>query len=113
MAQRWGRPRVWWLRLRRHARQTAVRPWCLLPSLLLWELDGWVDLPTERSTTLARRETSRVGVLLAQDLDDHALWAPPVEFGVEDLLPGAEIEATGGHGHDHLVVHQQVLEMTV
>src|SRR5690348_3528912 len=41
--------------------------------------------------------------LEAQRLEDHALGALAVPFAVEDALPGAEIEAAGGDGDDHLV----------
>ena len=54
-----------------------------------------------------------VGALLPQDLDDHPFGPPPVELRVEDLLPRAEIEASGGHRDDHLVMDEQVLEMAV
>ena len=50
---------------------------------------------------------------LPKHLDDHPLGPPAVELAVEDLLPGAEVEPAVGHRHDHLVVHEQVLQMGV
>jgi len=44
--------------------------------------------------------------LLAHDFNDEALVALPVELGVEDSLPGTEVEASGGDRHNHLVMHQ-------
>src|SRR5256885_4135971 len=51
--------------------------------------------------------------LLADDLDHQPLRASPVELCVEDGLPGTEVQPTVRHGKDHLVVHQQVLQMGV
>ena len=50
---------------------------------------------------------------LADDLDDEPLVAPAVELRVEDLLPGTEVEAPLRHRHDRLVVHEQVLQVSV
>jgi hypothetical protein len=38
----------------------------------------------------------------AHDLDDDALGALAVEFGVEDALPGTQVEASAGDGQDDL-----------
>ena len=51
--------------------------------------------------------------LLPKHLDDHPLRPPAVELAVEDLLPGAQVEPAVGHGHDHLVVDEQVLQVRV
>src|SRR3954454_1260686 len=51
--------------------------------------------------------------LLPQHLDDQPLRPAAVELGVEDLLPRAEVEAAGGDRQDHLVVDEQVLEVSV
>ena len=45
----------------------------------------------------------------AHDLDDHALLSLPIEFRVEDPLPGAEIELPVGDWDDNFVVDQQCL----
>src|SRR5687767_4824566 len=66
--------------------------------------------PTWRSTTCSRRSDSR---LLAEDLDHQPLVAAAVELDVEDRLPRAEVEPPLGDGHDHLVVHEQVLQVRV
>ena len=57
---------------------------------------------------------SAVAVLAdAQHLDDQPLRTAAVELGVEDLLPGAEVELAVGDRHDRLVVDEQVLEVGV
>src|SRR5437867_1286118 len=50
---------------------------------------------------------------LADDLDEHALLAPPVELAVENLLPRPEIELPLRHRHDHLPSHDLALEVRV
>jgi hypothetical protein len=35
---------------------------------------------------------------LSNDLDEHPLAAPAVELGVEELLPGAEMQPPAGNG---------------
>ena len=50
---------------------------------------------------------------LAHDLNNDAFRAAAVEFRVIDLLPWTEIELPLGHGHDHLVVDQQALQMLI
>src|SRR6266508_1857791 len=52
-------------------------------------------------------------MLLADDLDEDALLAPPVELAVEDLLPGPEVELTGGHRNDHFTAHHRTFDMRV
>src|SRR5262245_6281621 len=49
----------------------------------------------------------------AENLHHHPLLPPAVEFGVEHLLPGSEVERTPGDGQDHLVVDEGALEMRV
>src|SRR5262245_22336305 len=51
--------------------------------------------------------------LLAEHLYDQPLGPAPVELGVEDLLPGAEVEAAVGDRKNHLVVDEEVLEVGV
>ena len=51
------------------------------------------DLHRQRGRQPSRMR--RAG-LLADDLDEHALAAPAVEFSVEDPLPGAEVEPSLG-----------------
>src|SRR5882672_3867528 len=50
---------------------------------------------------------------LAEHLDDQAFAAPAVEFTVEHLLPGTEVQAAVGDRNDHLMVDQQVLQVCV
>ena len=49
----------------------------------------------------------------AEHLDDDALAALAVELGIEDALPGAEVEMAAGDGQGGLVVEQQGLEVGV
>ena len=52
-------------------------------------------------------------MLIAEDLDNDALGAPAVEFGVEDPLPGAEVEASGSDRKNDLVVDENCFEVGV
>lgn len=56
---------------------------------------------------------SRGTWLLADDLDQHALFAAAVELAVEDLLPGPEVQLAGGHRYDHFTAHHLALDMRV
>ena len=51
--------------------------------------------------------------LLADDFYEDALFAFAVEFAIEDLLPGTEIELAAGDGNDHLPAHDAALEVRV
>src|SRR3954469_6053450 len=50
---------------------------------------------------------------LPHHLEDHALFPPPVELGVEDLLPRSEIELAGGDRHHHLVPHNRPFQVRI
>ena len=50
---------------------------------------------------------------LPNDLHQHPLPPPPIELAVEDLLPGAEVEAVVGDRHDHLAAHDLPLHMRI
>src|SRR5450759_799542 len=63
--------------------------------------------PTNASRHLSRRR------LLADRLEQHALAPAPVELGVEDLLPGAEVEAAVRDRQHDLMRHQLALEMGI
>jgi hypothetical protein len=47
------------------------------------------------------------GFLLAHRFDDHPLSPATVELGVENLLPGAEVQFSPGDRHPNLVVDQK------
>src|SRR5262245_42840555 len=49
----------------------------------------------------------------AHHLHDDALFAAPVKFGVEDLLPWAQIERAVGNGQRYLMAHDGAFEMRV
>ena len=49
--------------------------------------------------------TSKKGVLFADDLYEHALFASAVELTVKDLLPRAKIKRSLGDGDDYLTSH--------
>ena len=50
---------------------------------------------------------NRFVLLDAKDFYDYALLALAVEFGVEDTLPGAEVELAVGDGQGGFVVEQE------
>src|SRR5215210_3018247 len=50
---------------------------------------------------------------VSQNLDHQPLAAAPVELGVEDRLPGTEVQPAVGDRQDHLMMDQEVLEVGV
>jgi hypothetical protein len=50
---------------------------------------------------------------LAHHFHDHPLVALAVEFGIEDPLPGSQVEFALGDRNDDLVVDEQRLQMRV
>src|ERR1051326_8259889 len=50
---------------------------------------------------------------LADDLYEDALATAAVEFAVEDLFPGAEVETAVGDGDDDLATHHLSLNVSV
>src|SRR5437899_326445 len=65
------------------------------------------------STRMVRSLLRPWPVSVADDLDEYSLRACAVEFGVIDLLPGAEVKLALGHGDQHLVADQQVLQVRI
>src|SRR5271154_3777201 len=51
--------------------------------------------------------------LFTHDFNNDAFRPAPVEFGVINLLPGPEIELSGGHWNDHLVMHQKAFQVRI
>ena len=51
--------------------------------------------------------------LLAHYFQYDAFGSLTVELGIINLLPGTEIELARGHRHDHLVMHQQALQVRI
>ena len=51
-------------------------------------------------------------VLFTDDLDQHALAAAAIEFAVEDLFPGTEIELAAGDGNDDLAALSARIDRT-
>jgi len=49
----------------------------------------------------------------AEDFYDDALAALAVEFGIEDALPGAEVELAVGDGEGGFVMQEQSFQMGV
>jgi hypothetical protein len=72
--------------------------------------------PARRSYSVYLRKILAIDVLvdlvlircrlasLAHDLNDDPLGALPVELGIVDLLPGAEVQFGFGYRHNHLVM---------
>lgn len=57
--------------------------------------------------------SSVVNELISDDLDNHSLVALAVELGVEDALPGPQIELAFCDWQRHRLVHQQTLQMRI
>jgi hypothetical protein len=57
-----------------------------------------------------RREPAE---LFADDFDEDAFGSSAIEFAVEDLLPGAEVELSPGDGDDHFSAHELALHVGV
>ncbi len=51
--------------------------------------------------------------LFSHDFNDDSFVALPVEFGIENLLPWAEIEFPVGDRDDDLVMNDQRFEVSV
>jgi len=49
--------------------------------------------------------TSKKGVLFADDLYEHALFASAVELTVKDLLPRSKVEVSAADGDNHFTSH--------
>src|SRR5580704_16065528 len=72
--------------------------------------------PGSRSARPSRRRPATPGwrgTSRAHHLDDESLVALPVELGIKDALPRAEVETPRGHRNDDLVMHEHRLEMRV
>ena len=54
-----------------------------------------------------------VGMLLADNLYEHALFAPPVELAVEDLLPRSKVEISVSYGDHHLPSHDLAFKVCI
>ena len=50
---------------------------------------------------------------LADDLHEHALAPPAVEFAIEDLFPRTEIEPSLGDGDDYLSPHDLAFQVGI
>ena len=51
--------------------------------------------------------------LFADDFDEYALATPAVEFSVENLFPGTEIETGIRNGNDNFSAHDLPFQMRV
>ena len=51
--------------------------------------------------------------LLSDDFDDDPFGALPIEFTVEETLPGAKVDPAIGDGQDNLVMEQEVFEVGI
>jgi hypothetical protein len=52
-------------------------------------------------------------MLLPDDLDEHALFAPAIELAVEDLLPRSKVEISVSDGDNHLPAHNLAFQMGI
>ncbi len=55
----------------------------------------------------------RLSGLLPNDLHQHPLAPPPIEFTVENLLPRTKVEFSIGHGHHRFPAHDLPLHVSV
>src|SRR5712691_7471370 len=53
------------------------------------------------------------GGLLTHDFNDDALGTLAVKLGVEDALPRPQIKLARGNRQNHLVMHQQALQVGI
>ena len=74
-------------------------------------VSGGTIPPQQRPHQLGFREKQRDS--LADDLHQHPLAPPAVEFAVEDLLPRAKVQPPPGHGDDDLAAHHLPFEVRV
>ena len=51
--------------------------------------------------------------LFSDDFDEDAFFSFAVEFAVEDLLPGAEVESAVGYGDDDFAAHNGAFEVRI
>src|SRR5450756_1589942 len=77
-------------------------------------LDGRDALrSTAKLVTLTTIYEDKPSCLFSHHFNDHSFVALAVEFGVENLLPGAEVEFSVGDREDDFVVNDQRLEVRV
>src|SRR5258708_16566956 len=96
----WGPYLTWWW--------SAGRP---RPAAIL--LDGRDAPRSTKLVTLATTYEDKPSCLFSHDFNDDSLVALAVELGVENLLPGAEIEFSVGDRDDDLVMNDQRFEVSV
>jgi hypothetical protein len=51
--------------------------------------------------------------LLSDDFDDDPFGALPIEFAVEETLPGTKVDLAIGDGQNYLVMQQEVFEVGI
>ena len=71
----------------------------------------WYGFVIPQASWQVQLTNHRPQLLLAHYFYDHSLVALSIEFGVEDSLPGSQIEFAGSDRHDYLVVNQQRLQV--
>jgi hypothetical protein len=94
-------------------RSVVLRTTSLHPGLGSVGLSGRRHYSPITFTNTSGTAPAAAGALLPNQFHQHAIRPPPVEFAVEDLLPGAEVEFAGGDGGDDLAAHDLSLEMGV
>jgi hypothetical protein len=72
---------------------------------------SWIDTPPPRVRSSC--ENGKGQLLLADKLHEHPFITSTIEFTVEDLFPGAEIEPTFRDGDHNLSTHDLSLEVCV
>src|SRR5262245_16288644 len=65
------------------------------------------------STQERKKRCARAAALFADDFDQNSFLAAAVEFAVEDLLPGTEIQLAICDGNHHFTAHDLALDVRV
>jgi hypothetical protein len=74
------------------------------------QLSGGLTPPAQECVALCHKLGKK---LFPNNLHQHSLRPPSVEFAVEDLLPRAEIELTARNGDYHFAAHDLPFQMRI
>ena len=97
--------------------KTVASIWssCPAPKSISQRRDLHILLANGARSPMAMRSSRRRprALLHPQHLDDHPLPALPIELGIENPLPGSQVQLPVGHRQRCLVMQQQRLQMRV
>ena len=72
-----------------------------------------LKLQWELLSYMASLDAMKSVLLFSYDLNEHSFLPFSVEFTVEDLLPGSEVELASRYGNDRLSAHYAAFEMGI